>query len=231
MKQNFAANPTPASRTPKLRLELFPSQACHQAEHFCPAALLSDLLMSFPTLPIGGISLSKLSVSTVQSDLHSVRWHDARDLEGNPVFRSHRIFSGHDCHGSMAGRPSPPSRHDYGPLAFASADLPGQPMGNAPLDTLRQAAESLAQQVAVLAPLVVRGEARRVGGLGDLALEDLLEGVGALARGRVDVAHQMHVGGCRVLLGLIEGFEAGDCGRFATGCAEGGGLVVVVVGW
>lgn len=62
------------------------------------------------------------------------------------------------------------------------------------LETLRQAAESLAQQVAVLAPLVVGGEARRVRRLGDLALEDLLEGVGALARGRVDVAHQMHLG-------------------------------------
>jgi hypothetical protein len=47
----------------------------------------------------------------------------------------------------------------------------------------------------VLAPLVVRREAGGVRRLGDLAFEDLLEGVGALARGRVDVAHQMHVGG------------------------------------
>ena len=62
------------------------------------------------------------------------------------------------------------------------------------LDTLRQAAESLAQKVAVLAPLVVGGEAGGVRRLGDLALEHLLEGVGALARGRVDVAHQMHFG-------------------------------------
>lgn len=43
----------------------------------------------------------------------------------------------------------------------------------------------------MLGPLVVGGEASRVGRLGDLALEDLLEGVGTLARG-VDVAHQMH---------------------------------------
>ena len=46
----------------------------------------------------------------------------------------------------------------------------------------------------MLAPLVVGGEARRVRRLGDLALEDLLERVGALARGRVDIAHQMHLG-------------------------------------
>lgn len=56
-----------------------------------------------------------------------------------------------------------------------------------------QAAESLPQQVPVLAPLVVRGEARGVGGLGDLALGDLPEGVGTLAIG-ADAAHQMHLG-------------------------------------
>ena len=56
----------------------------------------------------------------------------------------------------------------------------------------RQPAESLPQQVPVLAPLVVRGEARRVRGLGDLPLSDLLQGVGALAI-RTDGAHQMHV--------------------------------------
>ena len=42
--------------------------------------------------------------------------------------------------------------------------------------------------------LVVGREASRVGGLGDLAVVDLLEGVEALARGRHGV-HQMHVGG------------------------------------
>lgn len=48
--------------------------------------------------------------------------------------------------------------------------------------------------------LVVGREASRVGGLGDLAVVDLLEGVEALARGRQGV-HQMHVGGS---LGGIE---------------------------
>ena len=42
--------------------------------------------------------------------------------------------------------------------------------------------------------LVVGREASRVGGLGDLAVVDLLEGVEALARGRQGV-HQMHGGG------------------------------------
>ena len=50
--------------------------------------------------------------------------------------------------------------------------------------------------------LVVGREASRVGGLGDLAVVDLLEGVEALARGRHGV-HQMHVGGS---LGSIERF-------------------------
>lgn len=45
----------------------------------------------------------------------------------------------------------------------------------------------------MLGPFVIGGEASRVGGLGDFALEDLFEGVDALARG-VDVAHQMHFG-------------------------------------
>lgn len=45
----------------------------------------------------------------------------------------------------------------------------------------------------MLGPLVIGGEARGVRRLGDLALEDLLEGVDALARGSVDVAHQMHL--------------------------------------
>lgn len=44
----------------------------------------------------------------------------------------------------------------------------------------------------MLGPLVVGREARGVGRLGHLALEDLLEGVDALA-GAVDVAHQMHL--------------------------------------
>lgn len=93
-------------------------------------------------------------------------------------------------------------------LTFVLRCVPRQPIGprliqrdcdNLParvraLDTLGQAAKSLAQQVAVLAPLIVRREARRVCRLGDLALEDLLQGVGALAWGRVDVAHQMHLG-------------------------------------
>ena len=42
--------------------------------------------------------------------------------------------------------------------------------------------------------LVVGREASRVGGLGDLAVVDLLEGVEALAGGRHGV-HQMHGGG------------------------------------
>jgi hypothetical protein len=45
--------------------------------------------------------------------------------------------------------------------------------------------------------LVVGREASRVGGLGDLAVVDLLEGVEALARGRHGV-HQMHGGGSSV---------------------------------
>lgn len=60
----------------------------------------------------------------------------------------------------------------------------------------------------MLAPLVVGGEARRVRRLGDLALEDLLEGVGALARGRVDVAHQMHLRNVVLYDGLIKGFAS-----------------------
>jgi hypothetical protein len=48
--------------------------------------------------------------------------------------------------------------------------------------------------------LVVGGEASRVGGLGNLAVVDLLEGVEALAGGRHGV-HQMHGGGS--LIGVI----------------------------
>lgn len=72
----------------------------------------------------------------------------------------------------------------------------------------------------MLAPLVVGGEASRVCRLGDLALEDLLEGVGALARGRVDVAHQMHF---RDLLYVNRYFGADrvGCGRHELTCARG----------
>lgn len=45
----------------------------------------------------------------------------------------------------------------------------------------------------MLAPLVVGREAGRVGGLSDLALANLLQGVGTLAVG-TDAAHQMHLG-------------------------------------
>jgi hypothetical protein len=48
--------------------------------------------------------------------------------------------------------------------------------------------------IAVPGVLVVGREASRVGGLGDLAVVDLLKGVEALARGRQGV-HQMHGGG------------------------------------
>jgi hypothetical protein len=53
--------------------------------------------------------------------------------------------------------------------------------------------------------LVVGREASRVGGLGDLAVVDLLEGVEALASGRHGV-HQMHSGGS---FGGIEIFGGG----------------------
>ena len=56
--------------------------------------------------------------------------------------------------------------------------------------------------------LVVGREASRVGGLGDLAVVDLLEGVEALARGRKSV-HQMHGGGS---FGGIEIFGVGIVG-------------------
>lgn len=108
-------------------------------------------------------------------------------------------------------------------FAFASAGgARHQPKGASSLDTLRQTAESLAQQVAVLAPLVVGRETGRVCGLCDLALEDLLEGVGALARGRVDVAHQMHLEFGVENLGWAVG---GDCGGSLqlVVCAEVGG--------
>lgn len=66
--------------------------------------------------------------------------------------------------------------------------------------------------------LVVGREARRVGGLGDLAVVDLLEGVDALARGRHGV-HQMHGGGCfeRVCWVEIdvESFVRGVCRRYS----------------
>lgn len=45
----------------------------------------------------------------------------------------------------------------------------------------------------MLGPFVIGGEAGGVRGLGDLALEDLLEGVDALAGAGLDVAHQMHL--------------------------------------
>jgi hypothetical protein len=53
--------------------------------------------------------------------------------------------------------------------------------------------------------LVVGREASRVGGLGDLAVVDLLEGVEALASGRHSV-HQMHSGGS------FGGFDIFGCG-------------------
>jgi len=56
--------------------------------------------------------------------------------------------------------------------------------------------------------LVVGREASRVGGLGDLAVVDLLEGVEALARGRKSV-HQMHGGGS---FGGVEIFGVGIVG-------------------
>lgn len=48
----------------------------------------------------------------------------------------------------------------------------------------------------MLAPFVVGREARGVGGLCDLALEDFLQGIDALARDRVCVAHEMHLDLC-----------------------------------
>lgn len=56
----------------------------------------------------------------------------------------------------------------------------------------REPTESLAQDISVLGPFVVGGEARGVRGLCDFALEDLLEGVDALAGAGLDVTHQMH---------------------------------------
>lgn len=47
---------------------------------------------------------------------------------------------------------------------------------------------------ALARPLVIGGEARGVGGLGDLSLGDLLEGVQAIALG-VESVHKMHFGG------------------------------------
>jgi hypothetical protein len=54
--------------------------------------------------------------------------------------------------------------------------------------------------------LVVGGEASGVGGLGDLAVVDLLEGVEALAGGRHGV-HEMHGGGS--LFGGVWGLKVG----------------------
>ena len=61
--------------------------------------------------------------------------------------------------------------------------------------------------------LVVGREASRVGGLGDLAVVDLLEGVEALARRRHGV-HQMHIGGS---FGGIEIFGVGIVSSVVVG--------------
>jgi len=64
---------------------------------------------------------------------------------------------------------------------------------------LEERAITLAHRKPVTRPLVVGGEAGGVGGEGDLAVEDLVEGVAALA-GRVAVGvengevHEMHLG-------------------------------------
>ena len=63
--------------------------------------------------------------------------------------------------------------------------------------------KTLLERDSVTGPFVVGGKPGRVGGLCHLALENLLEGVGALARGGVDIAHEMHLDVilvCRVLL-------------------------------
>ena len=57
--------------------------------------------------------------------------------------------------------------------------------------------------------LVVGGEASRVGGLGNLAVVDLLEGVEALAGGRQGV-HQMHGGGSLVGIEIFGVDMVGD---------------------
>lgn len=107
-------------------------------------------------------------------------------------------------------------------LSHALETARHQPKGASSLNTLRQASKSLAQQVAVLAPLIVGRETGGVRRLGDLALEDLLEGVGALARGRVDVAHQMHLGGCEVCIERLVR-RCGGGSLQLVWCAEGDG--------
>lgn len=71
--------------------------------------------------------------------------------------------------------------------------------------------EPLPQRDAVARPLVVGREAGRMGGLGDLAVHDLLEGVEALAA-RVEVVHEMHLGSygearARRARGVVEDFK------------------------
>lgn len=116
-------------------------------------------------------------------------------------------------------------------LSHALETLVTSRKGASPLNTLRQAAKSLAQQVAVLAPLVVGRETGGVRRLCDLALEDLLEGVGALARGRVDVAHQMHLEflcGLRSCGGSLQLVLCGEDGGWGMVDGDGGGVVFSV---
>lgn len=58
--------------------------------------------------------------------------------------------------------------------------------------------ESSLEGNALARPLVVGGESRRVGGLCDLSLGNLLEGVEAVALS-VESVHKMHCGGCDVI--------------------------------
>lgn len=80
------------------------------------------------------------------------------------------------------------------PLHIKSVIHPSQSTVGESLTLLRQEqTESLLQSNTLPRPLVVRGEARRVRRLGDLAVGDLLEGVEAVA-GRIEGVHKMHGG-------------------------------------
>lgn len=199
MKQKFCCEPTPTSLNPELLPELMFMPGLLPAERnisvllrCCPIFHMpspSACRRQFHIRTIGGIDRS--------SGLHSARWSDTHCHRWtNPSFVPTELRRHDDCHGSASEPPS--SCPDYVLLFLLSHPLEtvAGPKGASSLDTLRQAAESLAQQVAVLAPLVVGRETGGVRRLCDLALEDLLEGVGALARGRVDVAHQMHFEFC-----------------------------------
>lgn len=69
----------------------------------------------------------------------------------------------------------------------------------------KQKVEATLERHALARPLVIGREAGRVGRLGDLAVDNLLEGVDTAAR-LIESVHQMHRGSQVVMDGLSVGY-------------------------